>query len=234
MSGVLTWEETQELLKLCRHGHLFAIQKWITAGKSIQLAPAFRKTLLSAAIKTEVHSLVEVIAPHETQAVKNKGLAEAVAQRRADFVKTLVACGAEVSAIPFGDVLLCSDTEIIRVFLDNGADVITDDPFAMAFIEGVRTAFRKAKQAKIRARKRSSALIEGYLQRFNRGKLYEEVWMKPMTELTKKYGLSSRGLAKVFSKLHIPVPGRGYWAKKIAGREVEERPLLPAFQNPFR
>lgn len=35
--------------------------------------------------------------------------------------------------------------------------------------------------------------------------------------LAKEYGISDVGLAKICKKLHIPVPGRGYWANKTAG-----------------
>ena len=53
---------------------------------------------------------------------------------------------------------------------------------------------------------------------WNRDSLYEEVWATPMAKLAKQYGISDVGLAKVCRKLAIPVPGRGYWAKKEAGQ----------------
>lgn len=52
---------------------------------------------------------------------------------------------------------------------------------------------------------------------WDRDSLYEEVWATPMAKLARKYGISDVGLAKVCRKLAIPVPGRGYWAKKEAG-----------------
>ncbi len=48
----------------------------------------------------------------------------------------------------------------------------------------------------------------------NREELYEQVWSIPMTKLAKQYQISDVGLAKICKKLKIPVPGRGYWAKK--------------------
>jgi hypothetical protein len=39
-------------------------------------------------------------------------------------------------------------------------------------------------------------------------------------------------LAKVCRKLAIPLPGRGYWAKKDAGQAVEKLPL-PSFKEPY-
>jgi hypothetical protein len=57
--------------------------------------------------------------------------------------------------------------------------------------------------------------------------LYEQVWSTPMIQLAKQYGLSDRGLAKVCQRLHVPVPGRGYWARLQHGYSTR-RPALPA------
>jgi len=46
-----------------------------------------------------------------------------------------------------------------------------------------------------------------------------------MCTLAGKYGISDVGLAKVCCKLTIPVPGRGYWAKKQVGQKVSQKPL---------
>src|ERR1700688_3007881 len=46
-----------------------------------------------------------------------------------------------------------------------------------------------------------------------------------MWTLAKKYGISDVGLAKVCRKLTIPLPGRGYWARKQAGQKVRQEPL---------
>lgn len=43
-----------------------------------------------------------------------------------------------------------------------------------------------------------------------------------MSRLAKEYGVSDRGLAKLCARHNIPVPPRGYWAKKQAGRKVKE------------
>jgi hypothetical protein len=46
-----------------------------------------------------------------------------------------------------------------------------------------------------------------------REELYEAVWAESMVKVAKIYGLSDVGVAKIAKKLHVPVPGRGYWAK---------------------
>ena len=60
---------------------------------------------------------------------------------------------------------------------------------------------------------------------WNRDELYKEVWSVPMWTLAKKYGISDVGLAKVCRNLTIPLPGRGYWARKQAGQKVSQHPL---------
>jgi hypothetical protein len=61
-----------------------------------------------------------------------------------------------------------------------------------------------------------------------REQLYELVWSKPMQHLAKDYGISDRAMAKLCARNQVPVPPRGYWAKKSSGHKVV-RPPLPAF-----
>jgi hypothetical protein len=58
-----------------------------------------------------------------------------------------------------------------------------------------------------------------------RDELYKLVWSEPMQRLSKKYGLSDVGLAKICRKMEIPRPGRGYWMKKKSGRPMLITPL---------
>src|SRR5690349_18124700 len=106
MGEALKRDETRKLIKLCETGRLYAVKDWISAGKSLQPAPEIKRTILSVAIKTGFHSLVELIAPHETPETKNQGLVDAVRQKRLDLIELLVACGAKIEAVPFCDVLL--------------------------------------------------------------------------------------------------------------------------------
>ena len=59
---------------------------------------------------------------------------------------------------------------------------------------------------------------------WDRDELYGEVWSTPMKNLAKEYSISDVGLAKVCRKLMIPLPGRGYWAKKEAGQNPKQPP----------
>ena len=67
--------------------------------------------------------------------------------------------------------------------------------------------------------------------RFERQKLWEEVWATPMWKLCKKYALSGRGLAKICARLGVPVPPRGYWRQKQSGQPVAPTPLPPLGQG---
>lgn len=49
-----------------------------------------------------------------------------------------------------------------------------------------------------------------------------------MQTVAKEYGVSDVALGKICKKLHVPLPGRGYWAKKAAQRPVPPQPSLPA------
>ena len=59
-------------------------------------------------------------------------------------------------------------------------------------------------------------------ERWSRDALYKEVWAEPVMTVAKRYGVSGNAIAKVCKKLHIPLPGRGYWARKAYGYSVRQ------------
>ena len=63
-----------------------------------------------------------------------------------------------------------------------------------------------------------------------RSELFERVWSTPMMTLAAEWGLSDRGLAKACRRVRIPVPPRGYWARREAGQKVR-RPPLPSLKE---
>jgi hypothetical protein len=63
------------------------------------------------------------------------------------------------------------------------------------------------------------------METWNRDELYTAVWEKPLTSLVEKYGVSAVAIGKTCRKLHVPLPGRGYWAKKAHGHPVTRKPL---------
>lgn len=68
-------------------------------------------------------------------------------------------------------------------------------------------------------------------QEYDRAKLLEEVWTEPVQTVALRYQLSDVGLKKLCSRLLIPTPPRGYWAKLKAGRTVPSRPALKPYNG---
>lgn len=64
-----------------------------------------------------------------------------------------------------------------------------------------------------------------------RDELYVLVWTEPMQQVARRFDVSDVAVAKVCRRMGIPMPGRGYWARELAGRRVKQAPLphpLPA------
>jgi hypothetical protein len=61
--------------------------------------------------------------------------------------------------------------------------------------------------------------------KLTREELYGLVWARPMTEVAQDFQISDRAMAKVCARKQVPVPPRGYWAKKNAGITVPKPPL---------
>lgn len=62
---------------------------------------------------------------------------------------------------------------------------------------------------------------------FERQTLYQDVWKTPLTQLSKKFGLSDNGLRKICKAMNIPLPVAGHWAKVAAGHRITPPPLPP-------
>src|SRR5690242_1280568 len=64
---------------------------------------------------------------------------------------------------------------------------------------------------------------------FTRKELYDLVWSEPLRTIAAKVGISDVALAKQCKKANIPVPERGYWARKQAGKPTNQPRLPPRF-----
>jgi ankyrin repeat protein len=137
----------KELVRLCRTGRLYELEMWILDGKPLDISGARKrgrqKSLLEIAVETGFHSLVQLIANHESsRSSRDAALAQAVSSRRLDLVELLLANGADIKSVPLVDVLLTWEPKTIRFFLDHGADAVSDRPFAEAFGAKIRTSLR--------------------------------------------------------------------------------------------
>ncbi|MFB9969838.1 hypothetical protein ACFFMP_07265 [Pseudoroseomonas cervicalis] len=63
-------------------------------------------------------------------------------------------------------------------------------------------------------------------QRVTRQELYDLVWSEPLTKLAGRFEISNVALAKACDRMAVPVPPRGYWARKAVGK-TDVRPKLP-------
>jgi len=60
---------------------------------------------------------------------------------------------------------------------------------------------------------------------FEREALYQEVWKEPVRTVAVRYNISDVGLRKICTKLGVPLPPLGYWAKLQAGKAPRIKPL---------
>ncbi|MGM4892054.1 hypothetical protein [Tardiphaga sp. 839_C3_N1_4] len=59
-------------------------------------------------------------------------------------------------------------------------------------------------------------------KRMKRTELYDAVWSMPLGSLAPQFGISDVGLKKTCAKFDIPVPERGYWARRQAGKPTTQ------------
>ncbi len=87
-----------------------------------------------------------------------------------------------------------------------------------------------AKRKATRSSSDALPVSPGLFYRYNRDEIYEKVWKMPLPEVAKEYGITDFTLRKTCERLWIPVPGRGYWARKAANQPVVSPPPLPKVQ----
>lgn len=72
------------------------------------------------------------------------------------------------------------------------------------------------------------------ISELSREELYEIVWTTPGSRLAAEFGISDVAIAKHCTKLGVPRPSRGYWAKWEAGIRPERSPLPPSPDQVFQ
>lgn len=126
-------QDIKELMALVRAGKLFAVQKWISAGKRTVPPEPYWFSPLRIAVEKGFHSMVEVLLKAGVdQDEKDYLLDRAVSDANFDLIKLLIEYGADLHSVRFEDVCRTGNPEIIRFFVDSGLDVLTGDPFAHA------------------------------------------------------------------------------------------------------
>ncbi len=145
-------EDAEHLLRLCREGRLFELQEWLAAGRSLSVPAHYRQTPLRIAINTEFHSLIEFLLRHENeQSAKDDVLQHACWRRQLPIMQLALEYGASINAVSFQDVIETWDRGLVQVFVERGADLVTNAPFARAFkarIKAVLGIFLDCKRAR--------------------------------------------------------------------------------------
>jgi hypothetical protein len=140
-------DELEPLLALCRTGKLFDVVEWVKAGKPVALpenagAKGAHRNPLRVAMDRGFHSLVQVLleagAPYRVGGYN--ALENAVDLRRPDLAALLVQHGARVSDVSMRRVIEEWDTEVVDLFLTNGANLQEGMPVAWGLIGKIRPA----------------------------------------------------------------------------------------------
>ena len=132
-------------------------------------------------------------------------------------------CGKEVSKTP----LPPSDQQEISVTFSYRVN--TNALGALLEKESAKAASPEPEKSSDPPQKSESAPLTaapvGNRNLYDRETLYQEVWEQPVTKVAEKYGVSDVMIRKVCIALNVPLPPRGYWAKKQAGQKLEKTPL---------
>jgi hypothetical protein len=132
-------EDAEQLLRLCREGRLFEPQTWVAAGRPLTVPTTYRRTPRRAALETGFHSLIEFLLQQQTdQAAKDEFLRESCWRGQGAITRLAISYGARVSAVPFQDVIETWDRSLAQLFVERGADPVTNAPFARAFKHRIR------------------------------------------------------------------------------------------------
>jgi hypothetical protein len=145
-------EDAEHVLRLCREGRLFELQERLAAGKSLSVPTDYRHTPLRVAVETGFHSLIDFLLQRENeQSVKDDVLKQACWRRQGSVMQLALAHGASVDAVSFQDVIESWDRQVVQLFVERGADLVTHAPFARAFktrIKAVLGIFLDCKRAR--------------------------------------------------------------------------------------
>ena len=134
-------EEAEQLLRLCREGRLFELQAWAAAGKSLSVPTHYRQTPMRVALNTGFHSLIEFLLRHEEdQSEKDDVLRQACWSGQHSVMQLALNHGASICGVSFQSVIETWDRGVAQLFLDHGADPVTNAPFARAFKARVKAA----------------------------------------------------------------------------------------------
>ena len=134
-------EDYKELCALCRAGKLFAVQGWFKNHKYKEPQRCdCRHWPIGISIEKGFHSLAEVLLQNGVPA-DGRALQRAAEYRNKDIVELIFQFGASVDMVDFEYIVLNGEPEIIRMFIERGADVVTGYPQPRTWVGGVVPGF---------------------------------------------------------------------------------------------
>jgi hypothetical protein len=125
-------EELFPIIGYARAGDLRSVKEWIDAGSPLNLPPGKktrRQSPLQIAINNGFLTLTEMLLDGGADPKADEALRHAVNCGRPDIAKLLLDRGAAVDDVSFAEVCYSNNVEMVRLFLDRGADPITGHPF---------------------------------------------------------------------------------------------------------
>ncbi len=139
-------EELEELHRLCRQGHLYDVERWIRAGRPLQLAagsPAERRRHLSAleiALDRQDHSLILLLVAngYDLALEPECPLDKALRLRRRDLLDLLLEWGADPRRVDLDILFETYDSQLFERFRELGVDLTAGH--AMAYALGYHTS----------------------------------------------------------------------------------------------
>jgi len=133
-------EDYKQLCALCRAGKLFAVQQWFKTHK-YEEPEKYTCTHwpIGIAIEKGFHSLAEVLLQNGIPA-DGRALQRAAEYRNIDIVELILQYGATVDMVEFEHIVFIGEREIIRKFIDRGADLVTGYPIGESHKLDITTA----------------------------------------------------------------------------------------------
>lgn len=156
MKTAKTPQDLKPFIELCKVGKLFEVQKWVEDGKPFllpdQKAGTRWKSPLEYTMERGFHSLVQVLLEAGTpvSAFRYDALSHAIELKRLDLIKLLAKHGADLKSACMVQVFETWTPEIMDYFIENGADLETDFPLAVALTWRIKTALGVYKRYKDR------------------------------------------------------------------------------------
>jgi len=132
-------EDLFPLIEACKVGDLRKVAAWIDEGNPVNPPPArrrsSRRTPLQIAIEKNFLSLAELLLKGGVDPMANGNALElCVWKGRPEIARLLLDFGVPVSAVTFVRVVETGDADLIRLFLERGADPVKNDPFYHALL----------------------------------------------------------------------------------------------------